>query len=188
MAQRSKEESSLPVHLNARLVDAVLELKEGVGRVEGKIDGLNQAVSDLHGRVAQSMTRDECASKHAGLFPPRHRPGSASTPKIPLSMLPHGRDDDADSWWKRAQVRVGVLTGLIVLLTTLGGGFYFMASEYNDSKLAKKKLMEQTDQLQSKVLRLINHVKQDNRDTRGDEPYGPPAPRRLRSTPNGQRQ
>jgi hypothetical protein len=122
-------EDSLPVHVGTTLIDAVLELKEQVGELSGKIDGLNSTVGDLHGRVAQTMTRDECASLMAGHRHPR------PTPEAPMPP-PEG-------WWKRAQTRLGVIVTIVTLVALLGGAATWMVGAYQTiqrAEVALKKL------------------------------------------------
>lgn len=179
MSDRSQEDLSVPHHVTTKLVDVIFELKSDVGRVEGKVDGINSTLGDMNGRISQAVTRPECAAQHAALV--SGKKGSASTPKIPLSMLPHDEDG-----WKKAQVRIGVFSGLLVLLITIGSGFYYMATEYNEQRRAKEQLVKQTQHLGEKLNKVLRgmHPEPRGRDDRDDSVYGPPAPGRRTTTTN----
>ncbi len=115
-------DDSLPVHVGTAMLDAVLDLKQEVGSLGGKIDGLNKSVGDLHGRVSQSMTRDECASLMANT---RHqRKPSAETAPAPAP------DPKPESWWKGAQTKLAVILATITLLALVGGAGLWMFNAY----------------------------------------------------------
>lgn len=122
----SEADSSLPIHIGAKLVDAVLDLKSEVGRLAGQIDGLNASVGDLHGRVSQSLTRDEFAALMAGTRPKRPTTDQAKTTR---------------DWLTGAHKRIGLLLSAIALLVVLGGAAIWMANAYQTLQRAQAVLI-----------------------------------------------
>lgn len=113
MTPRS-DDSSLPIHIGHTIIDGMMELKEEVGKLSGQIGGLQTSIGDLHGRIAQCMTRDECAAIHSG----KRRNPSVETRK---------REGD---WLDRTQKKVAIIAGMLVILGVLGTAFYWMSSAY----------------------------------------------------------
>ena len=117
----------LPFNVGHTLVESVLKLTESVGRVEGKVDGLNEAVGALGARVSQSVTRDECAAYMTNAKPRVPTGGGYAAVKAAAEKT--AAEDNG--WWKRAQTRIAVVTGMIVLLGLAAGATLWMANTYS---------------------------------------------------------
>jgi hypothetical protein len=113
----------LPFNVGHTLVESVLKLTESVGRVEGKVDGLNEAVGALGARVSQSVTRDECAAYMTNTKPRIPTGGGYAAVKAAA--------DEANGWWKRAQTRIAVIAGAVALLGLVVGAMLWMVNTYS---------------------------------------------------------
>ena len=120
----------MPIHIGQTIINGVMDLKEEVGKLSGKIDGMQSTVGDLHGRVSQCMTRDECASLHSG----QRR---APTPSTEARK--------AVEWWAKKRNQIAVISGSLVLLVMLGTAFYWMSSAYTVIQKARVEIKEGRD-------------------------------------------
>jgi hypothetical protein len=116
------EDSSLPIHIGHTIIDGMMELKEEVGKLSGQIGGLQSSIGDLHGRIAQCMTRDECAAMHSG---------KRRTPSMEALQQERARKKAAGEWLDRAQKKVAITAGLLLIIGTLCTAFYWMSSAYS---------------------------------------------------------
>lgn len=118
------EDSSLPTHIGQTIVDGMMDIKHDIGVLSGKMDGMNTAVGELRGQVAQAVSRDECASLMAGKRSPR-----------PVSSETAG-----NGGWKRAHTRLGVILALCALLGIIGGTIVVAGSAWSTLERAQAAL------------------------------------------------
>lgn len=123
------DDSSLPIHIGQTVVNGMMDLKEEVGKLNGKVDGVIVTISELRAHQNTLMTREECARIQSQR---RWKPSSEVR-------------KERSEWWANTRNKVAVVAGLIVIACTMGGAFYWMSSAYNVIQKARVEIKAASD-------------------------------------------
>lgn len=128
-----REDSSMPIHIGQTIVSGMLEIKEDIGELTGKVEGMQASLSEINARVSHTVTREECAANIARL-----KKGPTDSSGYPAIRVPARQSPEPpDSLWEKAHKRIGVLISAAILLGLVGGTAIWMANAYQTIQRAQ---------------------------------------------------